>query len=77
MKVEIYELGRNWRSFTVEIPTAKGTNADHIAEELVNAARTSGALMSKEISATWDSNTGTGTIYVRFGRPVGKARVIK
>ena len=77
MKVAIYELGRNWRSFTVEIPTAKGTTADDIAEELESAVCTSGALRSKEISVIWDSNSGTGTIYVGFGRPVGKARVIK
>ena len=75
MKILIYELGRSKRSVTIEVPTTKGTKANDIAEELVNAASSSGALMSSDISATWDASSGIGTIYAGF-HAVGKAKVL-
>jgi len=74
MIVEIFELGRERKRLSIEIPTTKGTSPNDIAEELVNAAATSGALRSTEISATWDTKSGTGTIYAGF-HSVGKAQI--
>jgi hypothetical protein len=70
MKIRLIEVGRGKVTRIIEVPD--GSTPDQIAEDIAEEA--SRHLMSSEISATWDTATGEGTIYAGF-HSVGKAKL--
>jgi hypothetical protein len=70
MKVDLINVGRGKVNRTIEIPD--GSTPDQIAEDIAEEAKQH--LRSTEISATWDTETGEGSIFAGF-HLVGKAKV--
>jgi hypothetical protein len=75
MTLEIYELGARQKSarFTIADDV---TDPDVVAFEIYMAAMRMNACVSRNLGATWDPNTNTGTVVAGF-RTVGKVRKLK
>jgi hypothetical protein len=75
MTLEIYELGVRQKRAQFVIADDV-TDPDVVAFEIYMAAMRMKACASRNLGATWDPNTNTGTIVAGF-RAVGKVRKLK
>lgn len=73
MMLEIYELGARKKSARFVVDDTTAVYPDLIAFEIYLRASRMRALASRNIGATWNPETATGTIMAGF-RIVGKVR---
>ena len=73
MDIRIYDVGRRKMSTTISIPDE--SDADDVATAVYVAVRKMGALMSRDITTTWDEDELRGGVYAG-GRLVGHAEYL-